>query len=313
MIKLLRNENMKIYSRFGTWVMISMLLLVIALGGILSKYDQPAPDVTKWRTQAEQNISQLKGNLQKEQDPLAIKQLEETIKINEYALAHNIVPIDYSAWSYTQKGINEIPFISLLVIVVAAGIVANEFTWGTVKSLLVKPYSRSKILLAKYLAVLQFAVVMLTILFVGTFLCKGILFGFTYIDTPYLSVDAYGNVLEGNMIVHLLSLYGLASVNLLFVATISFMISSLFRISSLAIGISFLLQLFGGVATSLLATKYNWIKYTLFANTQLSMYQEGKPLIEGMTLNFSLIVLLIYFVLFVATTWTVFNRRDIAG
>lgn len=115
------------------------------------------------------------------------------------------------------------------------------------------------------------------------------------------------------MILHLFPAYLLNSVELLFVATISFMISSVFRSPSLAIGISMLLLLLGGLTTSLLAVKYDWIKYTLFANTSLSMYLEGSPLIEGMTLPFSLIVLGIYFIAFILTTWTVFTKRDVVS
>lgn len=303
---------MKLYSKLGTWLMIAFLLLIVVLVGLISKYDSPPPDISQWRSHIEQNSQTIQNDLEIERDPQIVRQLENQLKINEYALSHGIIPINYTVWSYTKEAIPLIPLINLFVIVVAGGIVANEFSWGTIKSLLVKPHSRSKILLAKYWTVLQFALVLLVLLFAATFACKGLLFDFSYWDTPYLIVDAQGHVQEGNVILHLFTMYLLHSVELLFVATIAFMISTIFRNPSLAIGVSILLLALGGVATDLLAVKYAWVKYTLFANTNLSMYQEGTPLIEGMTLPFSLIVLGIYFVLFILSTWTVFTRRDIA-
>lgn len=313
MYKLLRNENMKLYSKFGTWLMMTLLLLIVALVGVVNQYEAPPPDVSQWRTHVERDIEQMKADILNEPNPQIVKQLESRIKVKEYALSHGIVPLDYTPWSYTMEGSSMIPLVSLFVIFVAGGIVANEFAWGTIKSLLVKPHSRAKILLAKYLSVLQFALLLLVMLFAATFACKGLFHDFSYWDTPYLFTDAQGNVQEGNMILHLFSAYLLNSVELLFVATISFMISSVFRSPSLAIGISMLLLLAGGLTTSLLAVKYDWIKYTLFANTSLSMYLEGSPLIEGMTLPFSLIVLGIYFCVFIITTWTVFTKRDVVS
>jgi ABC-2 type transport system permease protein len=311
--KLLHNENMKLYSKFGTWIMMAILLLVVAFIGVMSRYDSPPPELSQWRTHVEQNIQEIQENIQNEQNPQVVQQLENSLAIYEYALFHDIVPIEYTPWSFTNKAVNLIPLISLFVIVVAGGIVANEFSWGTIKSLLVKPHSRSKILLAKYVSVLQFALLMLVMLFAGTFACYGLLFDFNHWDTAYLSVNEYGIVQESNMIVHLISQYLLNSIDLLFVATIAFMISSIFRNPALAIGFSIVLFMAGGVATNMLAVKYDWIKYTLFANTSLTMYQEGTPLIEGMTLPFSIIVLCVYYVVFLITTWTVFKKRDILG
>ena len=313
MYKLLLNENMKLYSKFGTWLMMALLLLIVALVGVVNQYEAPPPDVSQWRTHVERDIEQMKAGILNEPNPQIVKQIDNSIKVKEYALSHGIVPLEYTPWSFTKEGSSMIPLVSLFIIFVAGGIVANEFASGTIKSLLVKPHSRAKILLAKYLCVLQFALLLLVMLFAATFACKGLFHDFSYWDTPYLFADAQGNVQEGNMILHLFSTYLLNSVELLFVATISFMISSVFRSPSLAIGISMLLLLLGGLTTSLLAVKYDWIKYTLFANTSLSMYMEGSPLIEGMTLPFSLIVLGIYFSVFILITWTVFTKRDVVS
>lgn len=84
---------------------------------------------------------------------------------------------DYSALSFISDASSTIPLLGLFVITVAAGIVANEFNWGTVKLLVIRPISRFKILLAKYFTVLLFALALLFILFASAGITGLALFG----------------------------------------------------------------------------------------------------------------------------------------
>jgi ABC-2 type transport system permease protein len=90
------------------------------------------------------------------------------------------------------------------------------------------------------------------------------------------------------------------------------MISIVFRSSALAISISIVFLLIGTSTTQLL-TQYSWAKYILFANTDLTQHIEGRPFFEDMTMTFSLIVLLVYFVIFNLLSWGIFKKRDVAA
>jgi ABC-2 type transport system permease protein len=59
--------------------------------------------------------------------------------------------------------------------------------------------------------------------------------------------------------------------------------------------------------------KFSWAKYILFANTDLIQYFEGTPMVEGMTLPFSIFMLLLYFALFQLLAFFVFQKRDVAA
>ena len=59
--------------------------------------------------------------------------------------------------------------------------------------------------------------------------------------------------------------------------------------------------------------KFDWAKYILFANTDLMQYFEGVPMVEGMTLTFSVIMIVSYFILFQSLAYMVFKKRDVAG
>ncbi|MBE3554796.1 MAG: ABC transporter permease, partial [Thermicanus sp.] len=60
-------------------------------------------------------------------------------------------------------------------------------------------------------------------------------------------------------------------------------------------------------------SRYGWVKYILFANTDLRQYFDGTPLVEGMTLSFSITVLLAYFLIFNLLSWILFMKRDVAS
>lgn len=204
-----------------------------------------------------------------------------------------------------------VSLITLFTIVVGASSVASEFTWGTIKLLLIRPVSRAKILLSKYLATILFALFSLVLLFVVSFLVGSIFFGIEG-STPHL-VYRDGAVHEVHMVSHILGVFGLKSINLIMMSTFAFMISTIFRNSGLAIGLAIFLMFVGVNVTALLATKFEWAKYILFANTDLSQYLTGYVLVEGMTMTFSVIMLIIYFVIFNTLTWFVFTKRDVAA
>jgi ABC-2 type transport system permease protein len=137
------------------------------------------------------------------------------------------------------------------------------------------------------------------------------LFGFEGIDLPYL-VYSGGEVVERNMITQIISLFGFNSLDLLMMVTFAFMISTVFRSSSMAIGLSLFLMFTGGQVVQLL-NQYDWVKYILFANTNLTQYTSGTPIVEGMTISFSIMMLFIYFILFIGVSFIIFQKRDVAA
>lgn len=319
MIKLIQNEWMKIFRRTGTYVMIGLLLFVlIAMGGFIKYQDSKGsvPDNSEWKKGLQVQNETYKKELDEMGDALSAEvktSYEREIAINEYRVKNDLSPNDgYSVWGFLTDASQMIEFAGLFTIIIAAGIVASEFNWGTIKLLLIRPIKRGKILAAKYLTVLLFGLFMLFILFAFSGIYGMILFGFPSDPVPYLNYYN-GTVTEQSMLVHLINYFGLKSINMIMLATMAFMISAAFRNSSLAIGLSLFLMFMGGQLTRLIAVKYEWAKYILFANTDLLQYFEGAPVVEGMTLGFSVIMIIIYFLLFQAVAFYVFKKRDVAA
>lgn len=316
MINLVRNENMKLYHRFSTWFMICSVILLVLVVGLILKFSPLNKEVnTEWKAQLKVENQSLKQNLKhKEGMPeTLVKSYEKTLKINEYRLEKDIPPvINTSLWGFVNMIASAgISLISLFTIIVAGGIVANEFSKGTIKLLLIRPYKRWKILLSKYISVTGFCLFMILILFIVSFITGGVLFGFEGVNHPYITYNS-NIVKEVNMVAHVFGLYALNSVSIIMMVSLSFMISTVFRNSALSIGLAIFFTFIGGTVTNILTVlKVSWVKYILFANTNLTQYIDGVPAIEGMTLGFSVAVLVVYFLIFNTISFMGFIKRDV--
>ncbi|MBN8191077.1 ABC transporter permease [Bacillus sp. NTK074B] len=316
MLSLIRNEWTKIFKRVGTYVMLGLLILIIGVTGAFTKYsDTKAKEMDNWKQELTAQVESDKQMLAESPNlnKFIKKDTERRIAINEYRIEKNIEPkVKETAWTFVETNAFNVLVVGLFAIIVAAGIVASEFSWGTIKLLLIRPISRTKILLSKYLTVILYGISLLLVLFVVSLLLGIILFGGTDQATHLAFVD--GKVVEQSIVGYLIKTYLLKTIDVVMMATMAFMISAVFRSSSLAIGISLFLLFVGGNATNLLALKFDWAKYSLFANTDLTQYTGfTPPLVDSMTMGFSITMLIIYFLIFQLLAFIVFNKRDVAA
>ncbi|WIL36765.1 MULTISPECIES: ABC transporter permease [Bacillus] len=313
MLNLIYNEWIKIFSRAGTWVMIGILGLTMVGFAFLANHFSAGEANSHWKQELQAQNAELKKEIK--DDPSLKDGYKEIITLNNYRIEHNI-PNDtgYTVWSYVTDSAGFTILTGLFTIIIAAGIVANEFNWGTIKLLMIRPLSRFQILMSKYITVLLFGFLLLLILFIGSTLLGLIFFGTggeTAANIHLIYKD--GHVSEQNMMSHLATTYLSESVSALMVATMAFMLSAVFRNSSLAVGFSIFLLVAGTTATAFIAAKFDWAKYILFANVDLTQYVDGTPLIEGMTMTFSIVMLAIYFIIFLLLAFGIFIKRDIAN
>ncbi|OZM57428.1 hypothetical protein CIB95_08195 [Lottiidibacillus patelloidae] len=330
MFKLWLNENLKIYKRLRTWIMFGLLFLLVIGGSIVvkvsedmyqSEYEQQNKD---WKDYEREKIEHLKNELNSEHmDEKYKSYLEREIEEIEYKLEHDIAPTA-PIWNNIE-GATTMAFqlLTLFVVIIAADIVASEFTWGTIKLLLIRSVSRTKILLAKYLATLSFALLLLVLLFVSIFTISGILYGFDGFNQSLITITPDGEIIKKSRFLNIFQSYGIQSVSLIIIVTIAFMISTVFRSSSLAIGIS-LLTLFMGstISIAFFELGFEWVKYFLFIHTinlqeymisghVLMRYDEMGNQVALGTLGQSITIISIYYIIFLFIAWFIFNKRDI--
>ncbi|WP_301109909.1 ABC transporter permease [Sporosarcina sp.] len=312
MLNLIQNEWMKLWAKKGTWIMTILLIAaVIGLMG-LTKWinSQDTTEHTDWKANAQEQLRYTKEAIELDLPEMEQEQNEETVKILEYRLANNIPPLaEDGRESLIINPVGVGSLVVLITVIVAAGIVASEFSQGTIKMLLTRPVSRWKIMTSKYATVLLFGILLM---FIG--------FAVTIISAYILFPSGIGQELkwDGNAVVpvsvwgHGLYMLILAFANVIITATFAFMIGSVFRSNGMAIGLS-LFIFFTGNTIVLLLSQYEIAKYLVFTHMNLTMYETGSVFVDGITMPFSLAVLAVYLVVFLMISYTVFTKRDITA
>ncbi len=209
---------------------------------------------------------------------------------------------------------NEYSFLILVFgIMIAGGIVSDEFNKGTIKSLLIIPHKRSKILLAKYISVLIMLLFIIGIFIVSELLIGGILMGFGSLGIPVVVYNITDSCLEVLNIFGYLILQILANLpQIILLVTLAFACSVIVNSTAFSIVIPFC----GIIASELIngfALVYDIkiLNYFVTTNWDFTVYLFGGTSIYGNSLIHAIIVCLVYLLIMLVVTFIVFKKKDI--
>ena len=143
-INLIQNELIKIYRLKSTWAMYIIVgIIIVGLGIFIKSYGEYITyEEDSWRETLEAENQSLLD--ESEEFPGIAEFNQSLIEQNNYYLENDIIPVSYGAWQFVMENEMLLSLVSLFTIIVAAGILANEFRWGTIKLLLIRPISRTK-------------------------------------------------------------------------------------------------------------------------------------------------------------------------
>ncbi|WP_414055621.1 ABC transporter permease [Macrococcus equi] len=306
---LVSNELMKIFAKKMIWSIVLVMLVSLVCVAMLTESSKVIDTKTTYNKHWKEQLIKQNQKLAKDKksNPATIKR---SIEKNNYYLKHNIKPHHYQAGDFVIDNAFLTALISLITIVVAGGSIANEFTYGTIKQLLIRPVSRTVILASKYVAMIIFSLVMMFILVLMTYIVGLIFFGTTSIN-PELLFERPDKFSSNSLMIEIGLIYGLKLLHVITLGTFGFMISSILRNSGLAIGLSMFIMFLGSTVSAFI-TQYKWSKYLLFTNSDMSRYFHFiGPFRDDMTFSFSLTVTVIYLAIFLLLAWIAFVKRDI--
>lgn len=206
-------------------------------------------------------------------------------------------------------------FIIILIIIVAGTIVSEEFNKGTIKLLLVRPYSRVKILLSKYITCL--IVLICSIIFVALMqtVVGGIVYGFDSYKNPTVMYNYTTNSLNVVSMTGALATMAVAILpKLILLMTLAFTLSTVITNTPVAIAIPLLGSMVESIINQLaiMYEKANFLKYFVTPNWDFSQYLYGiLPQMKGITLEFSVCICLAYFIVMMALSIWNFKNKNI--
>ncbi|MBC2166019.1 ABC transporter permease subunit [Listeria booriae] len=215
--------------------------------------------------------------------------------------------------------------VALFSIVIASSVVASEFSFGTIKLLLIRPYKRWEILLSKYIVVMLYAVVLALFTLLITYLISGVLTSFGSLTQDVSDIiptySENGDILNtGLTAINALSTQlGFFLVELIFSMSIAFMVSSLLRSQALAVGIGLFLLFINSIAggiTLMLAEKFEWFKYIfvtpLYYINMNSNAMGNTEINSGLSTGLAIGILAVYYIVFMALSFIFFQKRDVS-
>ena len=248
------------------------------------------------------------------------ERMQITLKQQQYYLDHDINPSEPGAPTFMRIFIENAGtmLIPLLVIVIASDLVSSEHTLGSIKLLLTRPVQRWRILLSKYISLLLTISIIMAIVGVLSFLLSGFVFGYRGMNAPVITgFSAQAGNLDTSHVrmisqwKFLLMDFGLAWFVAVVVGTLSFMLSVLIRSTAAGMGIM-LAALVSGSILSTMVSSWESAKYLFMVNLNLTGYLSGiAPPINGMTLLFSISVLVVWWLFALLISFIVFTRRDV--
>lgn len=313
MLKLIQNEWMKLWHKKGTWAMVAMLILVILVpAGITKYYEVKSPTEGSWQDIEQEAIQSYKETLAGEDLTEEDKAyFQEQMAISEYRLANDAPSqMDSSLASFMSFTSGMLTLVTLFTVITAASIVSSEFSTGTIKMLLTRPMSRAKVLTSKLLTTFLFGLLLYVVNVVVSALIGLILFGMgTGVELEMVNGQVVEKAVWSDLAYHYLLSGGDFVMSTLF----AFLIGSVFRSSSLAIGLTMFLSFTGGMIVMFLS-RYDIVKYIWLTHSDLTQYEHGGgSMIADVTLPFSLTVLAIYAVVFLVISYSTFMKRDVTA
>lgn len=205
-------------------------------------------------------------------------------------------------------------FIIMLVLIVCSTIICDEFKDGTIKLLLIKPYSRGKILLSKYLTTIIILIISILLLIGMQFIIGGIIFGFNSLSIPVVVYNfSKQEIVEYHVFYYMLLRIIAKLPFLLILISISFFLSILLTSTIISITMPLMLYMFTPTM-NYLTEEYNlrFMKYFININWNIEEYLFGAlPSIEYISLEFSCLILLVYFTCLVILTFITFKKKNI--
>lgn len=205
-------------------------------------------------------------------------------------------------------------FLNLFVVIVAASIVAEEFSRGTIKFLLIRPYTRSQILFSKFIVCLIYSTIGTVILYVSSLVSANLLL---QSQSPFAVVEGY----HGWNALTIAGAYAGANLLLLLLyITITLFISAAIRSQSLAVGIGLGVLFGSNIINSFLNVvipKYPWLKWNPFNMLNIKntiMDDIGAQNSYPAYLNFWQMTggILVYSVIIYVVMQLLFKKRDVS-
>ena len=196
--------------------------------------------------------------------------------------------------------------IIMFIILISCSIISDEFK-GMIKSLLIMPYSRNKILISKFLSVVLLFIFILIYIFLLQLIFGGLFFSYNSLKIPVLIYNySSNNLITMNIFKYIL----LILLNKLPLFLITIILSMFLSIVTLNNALSSILMLLNYLVITPIVSNIKLFRYLINIHWDLSIYLYGRT-IPNMNFNTSILLCIIYFIIIFVSLLVIFDKKDI--
>jgi ABC-2 type transport system permease protein len=320
---LIRNETLKLLRRRRFAIVVAIMLVILTIVSY-SQYRQLRElRNANWRAELQERIARTENRLRRGRvNESWARAMRAEVRRLQFYLDRGINPEQPTAPLVVRTFANVagILLLPLLVAVLGSDIVSAENAEGTDKLLLTRPVRRWKILTAKLLTLWMFASLTLLIGAVVAYAVTAPVLPAGGWDAPSFNGFQIGsetmtfeNVRQLPLWQDALIAYGLEWYALLAVASISLMLSVIFKSSAASIG-TMLASLIGGTILTRISPDWTAGKYLFVSALPLADYYTGQvPPYDGMSMAFCIALLGIWAAGALFVAYMLFTKRDVFG
>jgi len=322
-IPLLRNETTKLLRRRRFAIVVAIMFVILTLVSYSQYREMRQQRNANWRADMQERIARYENRLRRgRMNDSWARSMRAEIRRLQFYLDRGINPEQPTAPLVVRTFANAAGFLllPLLVAVLGSDIVSAENAEGTDKLLLTRPVRRWKILAAKLVTLWLFASLTLLLGGVLAYAVTAPVLPAGGWDAPMFNGFQFaGDTFRVDSVRQLplwqdaLLAYGLEWYALLAVASISLMLSVIFKSSAASIG-TMLASLIGGTILTRVSPDWTAGKYLFVSALPLADYYTGQaPPYDGMSMTFCIALLGGWAVGALVVAFALFTRRDVFG
>ncbi len=251
---------------------------------------------------------------------MQIDELNKTIIIGQKSIDADMPDMKYvhnGARSRTIQFLSYSVFVALFAVLLGGWLMASEFQQGTIRLLMIRPKTRMKILMAKFIAAFVLSIGIYTAGSILNLITNGILFGFGDFSFPNYTIAG-----QLSFFAYYAPKFLACTVTIIFAFSVAFMLSVLVKNAAVSIAV----PIAGFIASNMVMAAFSWrgeagwLAYTPIPYIQISyffiQYSPVQQLIRRglpISLTYGILLLLALSALCTLFSVLVFNTRDITN
>lgn len=310
----LANNNMDERTR-------KQIMAQLAIVDAKLEHGEGSPEVRK--LELEGGLLSLRASLEDTRNPQDKMRLEMAIREIELNLEKTQFENNENAFSLLiMFFINASTFLlPLIVILVASEAISGEYSLGTIKLLLIKPFTRTKLYISKFIALILYGISLFIFMGIVGYIIGGFFVGFggasltrivgqVRLGREFGYIADYSSAYLVTNFQYLLMVMGLFMVMLSVIVAFSMFISVFTKSATISIVSTMGLITFGSIVSGIFNRQY-FVRLLPMPHFELIRHLDGNFWVQGVSLNFSIVILTLYCLLFLALGVYSFDKKDI--